>query len=232
MRARLHLRLLYVLVAGFGIGASTDALAAPISLDNNVDLSWSQVGPEACEAVGLCETVVPVFGAPRLVLDASDAGNQVFFDIDVVSPQLFVGMTLLLNVGDASLEEIIVGGTPLQLRYDTANPAAFQSLFANPVNGVGHARILLSEFENFNLLSAGTDITFNVIGTFRGSSFACSTCGSGNVVPYGATVTVNGAGTPVGVPEPATSLLLLTGIGTGFLTSRRHTLAKYFRERF
>jgi hypothetical protein len=72
----------WVIVAAFLllVGQSEIGLARPIDVENDVDISWSRVGPEACTILGLCDNlVVPVIGAPRLVPNASGAGNQLFF---------------------------------------------------------------------------------------------------------------------------------------------------------
>ena len=186
-------------------------LAAPI-IDNDVDIEWSQVGFEACEVFGLCRTAVTIIGAPRLVEDASNAGDDVFFDITVVSPQLFNGMFLRLNIGDTSFEELTdANGDPIVLDLLVFPAAQFEAFFGPAVNGVVTRRITLDDFSNFAALPVGTDIIFSITGSFSGSSFAA---GSGDPPPYGATITVSGAGTPV--PEPTTLVLLLTGMGVAF----------------
>ena len=99
-------------------------------IDNNVDIEWSQVGGDACGMFGLCVTEVTIIGAPRLVEDASHAGDNVFFDIAVLGPQLFNGMDLHLNVGDTSFEELTdANGDPLVLDLLLNGPLAFAAFF-------------------------------------------------------------------------------------------------------
>ena len=161
---------------------------------------------------GLCRTDVTIIGAPRLVEDASSAGDTVFFAIAVVSPQLFNGMDLRLDVGDTSFEELTdANGDPLHLDLQLIGPMAFANFFGPAVNGVATRRITLDDFSNFNALPVGADIVFSISGFFAGSFRAV---GRNGPPPYGATITVSGAGTPV--PEPATLVLLLTGMGMAF----------------
>ena len=186
-------------------------LAAPI-IDNNVDIEWSQVGGEACDLFGLCRTAVTIIGAPRLVEDASDAGDDVFFDITVISPQLFNGMDLHLAVGDPSFEALTdASGNPLFLDLVLTGQMPFAAFFGPAVGGVATRRITLDDFSNFTALPVGTDIVFSISGFFSGSFRAV---GPDGPPPYGATIIVSGAGTAV--PEPATSVLLLTGMAMAF----------------
>ena len=212
MRGRLE-SAIAIIAATLLITAAPDrVLAAPI-IDNNVDIEWSQVGGEACELFGLCRTDVTIIGAPRLVEDASQAGDTVFFDIAVVSPQLFNGMDLRLAVGDTSFEELTdANGDPLHLDLVLNGALAFTDFFGPPVNGVATRRITLDDFSNFNALPVDTDIVFSINGFFAGSFRAIPQ--NGPPPPYGATIIVSGAGTQVA--EPATLVLLLTGMGTAF----------------
>lgn len=215
MRGRLE-SAVATMVATLLIAAVPDrVLAAPI-IDNNVDIEWSQVGGDACGMFGLCVTAVTIIGAPRRVEDASHAGDNVFFDIAVVSPQLFNGMDLHLAIGDTSFEELTdANGDPLFLDLLLNGPQEFAAFFGPPVNGVATRRITLDDFSNFGALPVGTDIVFSISGSFAGSFRAV---GPNGPPPYGATITVSGAGTPV--PEPATFVLLLTGMGMAFRARR------------
>ena len=196
MRGRLE-SAIAIIAATLLIAAVPHCVHAAI-IDNNVDIEWSQVGPEACEVFGLCRTEVTIIGAPRLVEDASDAGDTVFFDIAVLSPQLFAGMDLHLAIGDTSFEELTdANGDPLVLDLLVNGPLAFAAFFGPAVNGVATRRITLDEFSNFTALPVGTDIVFSIFGSFTGSSFAA---GPGDPPAYSATITVSGAGNPV--PEP------------------------------
>jgi hypothetical protein len=169
-------------------------LAAPI-IDNDVDIEWSQVGGEACDAFGLCRTDITIIGAPRVVEDASNAGGTVFFDITVVSPQLFNGMRLHLAVGDTSFEELTdANGDPLLLDRVLTGQMEFEAFFGPAVNGVATRWITLGEFDNFAALPVGTDIVFSIFGSFAGSLRAVSPDGP---PPYDATIVVSSAGTPV-----------------------------------
>ena len=131
MRGRLE-SAIAIIAATLLIAAAPHRVHAAI-IDNNVDIEWSQVGPEACEVFGLCRTEVTIIGAPRLVEDASDAGDTVFFDIAVVSPQLFAGMDLHLHIGDTSFEELTdANGDPLVLDLLVNGPLAFAAFLARP----------------------------------------------------------------------------------------------------
>ena len=125
-------------------------------------------------------------------------------------------MDLHLAIGDTSFEELTdANGDPLVLDLVLNGAMAFAAFFGPAVNGVATRRITLDDFSNFNALPVGTDIVFSIIGSFSGSS---SATGPDGPPPYGATITVSGAGTPVA--EPATLVLLLTGMGTAFGTRR------------
>jgi hypothetical protein len=194
-------------VAGFARGVA----AAPIELGNDVDISWSRVGGDACQLQGLCRTAVDVLGVPRQVLDAGSVGDQVFFDVDVVNPQLFGGLSLRVHIGDAStLEEVMV------LEFTRLGEFEWDALFNDAV-GFGHVRLTLSEFDGFEalVLNPTYDIVFSMSGVFEGSTAAVGA----SFPTYGATISVSGAGTPV--PEPATAALLITAIGVGLSASSR-----------
>ena len=108
--------------------------------------------PELCS--------IPVFGAPRLVPDARNSGSSLKILVDFIESEVAGLSTLVLNVGDSLLNQILLPGTstPLTLTYefdfDTVDPlsltlADFQN--ADP--------------QNFNLLPAG-DLVFTVGGRF------------------------------------------------------------------
>ena len=208
MRGRVESTIATIAATLFIAAVPHRVLAAPI-IDNNVDIEWSQVGGDACTNFGLCVTDVTIIGAPRLVEDASSAGDTVLFTIAVVSPQLFNGMDLRLNIGDTSFEQLTdANGDPLHLDLLLFGQMAFADFFGPAVNGVATRQVTLDDFSNFNALPVGIDIIFSITGSFAGSFRAV---GPNGPPPYGATITVSGAGTAV--PEPATVVLLLSGIG-------------------
>ena len=187
------------------------ASAAPIDLDNDVSISWSD------------DFADPIFftvvGAPRLVPNANQAGNLLNLDIDIdlgdiTRPEELGGGTnnvvhsiiLRLLVGDSSLEEVIVDGKPLVLSYEyntQFNALGEKNLvnwFALHPEGI----IPLTLFTNVAKLPAG-DLVFALEGEFFGAD-------SGN--PTGR-ITMSGPGTALSVPEPTTfSLLLLSALGS------------------
>ena len=185
MSARALLGLLFLAAAG-------SAQAAPIDLDNDVNVSWSQA---STPCPPLCPFELAVFGMPRFVPNASSVGDQLAIDIDVFGTQ-FVSFVLALNVGDASFNEVLLpNGSPLQLTYQAFLPAFFAG---NPL-GIVH----FSDFQNFGLLPAG-DLIFTLDGTFQGSSFAVEP----NTT---ATLRVSGPGTVI-APEPGSLLLTISGL--------------------
>jgi hypothetical protein len=200
----------------FVVGTSTLAQAGIIVLSNDVGISWSQVGPEACPILGLCPDPVTVLGLPRLVPNARAMGDQVFFDVDIVS-NAFASFNLFLNVGDTSLNEVLYNGNPLRLTYSTSPSLTMDQFFNTYPGGV----LKLQDFENFNLLPLGTDLIFTLDGTFQGKSVFCDHCA------YGATITATGAGTELRpVPEPGTLILLLSGLTSGGVSAWRRRVSQ------
>ena len=186
---RMSARALFGLLS---LAAAGSAQAAPIDLDNDVNVSWSQA---STPCPPLCPFELPVFGMPRFVPNASSVGDQLAIDIDIFGTQ-FVSFVLALNVGDAAFNEVLLpDGSPLQLTYQAFLPAFFAG---NPL-GIVH----FSDFQNFGLLPAG-DLVFTLDGTFQGSSFA--------VLPNTtATLRVSGPGTVI-APEPGSLLLKISGL--------------------
>src|SRR5678815_3028815 len=98
----------------------SNASAAPIDLDNDVSISWSDaMAPRI---------FFDVFGAPRIVPNANQAGSLLNLDIDIDLGDLTAptggtkivvhSIILRLLVGDPSLEEVTVDGKPLVLSYE------------------------------------------------------------------------------------------------------------------
>jgi len=188
------------------VALAGSAHAAPLELENDVSVSWSQA---SVPCPPLCPFDLPVFGVPRLVPDASDVGDLLAIDIDIFGSQ-FVSFNLVLNVGDTSLNEILLpDGSPLRLTYQAFLPNFF---VANP-DGIIH----FNDFENFALLPGG-DLIFTLDGTFQGSSFATSP----NTT---AIITVSGPGTVI-VPEPGSLVLTLSGLVSVCVFSRRRRLSQ------
>lgn len=199
---------------------SSDAVAAPIDLDNDVNISWEDaLAPHVR---------VEVVGAPRLVPNASNVGSLVIFDIDillgddiyftdefgnVIQPPILKDLihtiNLFLPVGNALLEEVVVGGAPLVLSY-TLFEGPGES-FEKSLAGASAGIIPLSAFKNFDKLPAG-DITFSVQGDFIGLD-------SGDLTGR---ITVSGPGTALAVPDPSTLSLLLVGVSLAGIGRRRH----------
>jgi hypothetical protein len=225
MRARFQVVLVFLVAIEIASGFSTNAAAAPIELDNNVDITWSQIGADFCTNFGRCTNDVTVFGAPRLVPNAREVGTEVVFDIDIVSPEYFVAVFLSLQIGDPTQEELLVNDVPLVLTF-LADGDEFTTLIGGQT-GLAHVRLTLDQFANFSMLPQAADVTFSLSGVFAGSGRACSTCG-GEPLVYGATINVNGAGTPLSVSEPASLVLLLAGLGTG-LGARMISAPRHYR---
>ena len=119
---------------------SGKAVAAPIDLGNDVNVDWQNelfCAEQAQEFPELCS--IPVFGAPRLVPDARNSGSSLKILVDFIESEVAGPSTLVLNVGDSLLNQILLPGTstPLTLTYefdfDTVDPlnltlADFQKL--------------------------------------------------------------------------------------------------------
>ena len=69
-----------------------------------------------------------MFGAPRLVPDARNSGSPLKIPVDFIESEVAGLSTLVLNVGDSLLNQILLPGTstPLTLTYefdfDTVDP--------------------------------------------------------------------------------------------------------------
>jgi hypothetical protein len=213
----------------FLLGFTANGWAAPI--DNNVDIDWSDLpcfpasGPNPsaqplCELVGglwqlrPAEELIRIVGAPRLVPDASNAGDLLDISVD------FVGVSLpslagapggatpfILNVFDIALNPILgPGGGPLQLTY--LLPPSPLSVEASD------ALFQLGDFDLFNVLPLG-DLIFAVEFDPR----LGLTDRSINRPDHVATITFSGVGTTV--PEPGTLLLLISGAAMAGMRARR-----------
>lgn len=188
---RRHVQRLWVPLVALVLFNLLPTQAAAIPLDNDVDVQWSVLFPRDCTTDPICPEV-EVTGIPRLVPDASDAGDAVFVDL-VVDINVF-DLILGFNV----LDEF---GTPLPLQLGPFD-VTLTSDDPRIVN------LTLGDLPNFNLLPADVPLIFTLFATVQGTSNL-----EGDPA---ATITVSGAGTPVSevaaVPEPATLLLVGTGI--------------------
>jgi PEP-CTERM motif len=193
---------------------STPAVAAPIDLGNDVSIVWQDAifGPVSFQ----------VFGAPRLVPNASNAGALVTLDLDLffgtdlfhddgITPKNVIDtVDLKLLVGDSSFEEVIVGGQPLVLTYHVNDGANLIDWFASNPNGI----IPLGLFDNFDSLPPG-DLTFSVRGEFEGLDHSTTLKGR---------ITMAGAGSLISVPEPTTLSMVLVGVG--LVSASRRAMGK------
>jgi hypothetical protein len=223
----------------FLIGFTASGSAAPIELENDVDISWSDTpcvpssGPSPPHAQPLCdfvdgewrlkpeEELIRIVGAPRLVPNASNAGDLLDISVDFLDVSLdhFLGIPgnatpLILNVFDLHLNPVLRPGeaAPLQLTY-----------FIPPSGGLtvpaSDVFLKLKDFDDFGLLPVG-DLIFNVMFHPRLSITDASLDRPDHV----AVVTLSGAGTteaPEVVPEPGTLFLLLSGAAITGLGARR-----------
>jgi hypothetical protein len=193
------------------LGALTSiASAAPIKLDNDVGVGWSDectLGGTRPPTGPLCLEPVLIFGAPRFVPDARNVGDLLkigvnFLDVSFTIPQgnpPFLTNALFLNVGDSALNEVLLpGGAALRLSH----------AFPEPTDGFVPAIdivLRLSDFAGFNLLPPG-DLVFTV--SFNPTmGFDDRSPDRPNRAVF---VTLSGPGTVV--PEPATLVLLLSGL--------------------
>jgi hypothetical protein len=237
MPARVQTRLasISIVLLMFLIGIARNASAAPIELENDANISWSD-SPcfgDPIRALPLCNFVngewrlkpdaelLLVNGAPRLVPDASNAGNllQVAVDFLGVSLDSFAGppsfppggvTPLFLNVFDVNGNPILRpgGSDPLQLTHFIA-PSPSLSVEATDFV------LNLGAFVDFGLLPPG-----DVIFTVSFNPHFGITDGSLTRPDRAAIITLSGAGTVV--PEPSTLLLSLAGLaGAGLATGRR-----------
>jgi len=197
---------LVLLTLGSGI-----AFAAPIDLGNDVNVDWQNelfCAEQAQDFPELCS--IPVFGAPRLVSDARNSGSSLKILVDFIDSEVAGPSTLVLNVGDSLLNQILLPGTftPLTLTYD------FGFGTGDPLS------LTMADFQNFNLLPAG-DLVFTVGGRFDLSNPGGAPFDPSRKEP-GATITLSGAGTVLSVPEPGVLSLLLCGLtGAALGTIRR-----------
>jgi PEP-CTERM motif len=229
-RVRMRLAVISALSLVLLIGLAPKAFAAPLVLDNDVGVQWSDSPcfPNNAElprgAPGLCDFVdglwrikpgaelLLVVGAPRLVPDASNAGDLLEIAVDFLSVGLdlfggpFPGNStpLFLNVFDTDANPVLRPGedVPLQLTY----------LFAPTGLSVPASDVVLKlgSFDGFGLLPQGEDVIFTV--AFRPRLGI--TDGSPSRPDHAAIITFSGPGTVV--PEPGTLVLLLAGVtGTG-----------------
>ena len=192
------------------------AFAAPIDLGNDVDVAWQNelfCAEQAQDFPELCS--IPVFGAPRLVPDARNSGSSLKILVDFIESEVAGLSTLVLNVGDSLLNQILLPGTstPLTLTYE------FDFNTVDPLN------LTLADFQNadpqnFSLLPAG-DLVFTVGGRFDLRNPGGDPFDPTRKEP-GATITLSGAGTALSVPEPGVLSLLLWGLaGAALGTTRR-----------
>lgn len=173
--------------------SNVPALAKPIPLDNDVDVQWSVLFPRDCTVDPVCPPVV-VDGAPRLIPDASDAGDDVFIDllVDINVSNLTLGFNVLDELGNPIPQQLGPFAVPL------------------PFDDPGEVHLTLGDFPNFDLLPEDVPLIFTLFATVKGTN-------SLNGDPA-AIITLSGDGTPITevetgeVPEPATLLLVGTGI--------------------
>ncbi len=212
------------------IGFATDGSAAPIGLENDVDVDWADLpcfppnGPEPVSAQPLCEKVdgqwrlkpaeelIEVLGAPRLVLASEDFGALAIsidflgVSLDVQDGAPFDGATpFILNIYDTNLNPI-----PLQLIYYIP-PSSGSSVESSDL------LIRASDFEGFNLLP-DKDLILTVTFDPRFGLTDSSATRPDHVV----TITFSGPGTTEApVPEPGTLVLLVSGLAMTGLAARR-----------
>ena len=186
------------LVALVGFILLLPSPAAAVRLENDVDVQWSVLFPRDCTTDPVCPDVV-VEGAPRLIPNASDAGDDVFIDL-VVDINVF-NLTLGFNVLDE-----LGNPTPFQL-----GPYAVPLPFDDP----REVHLTLGDLPNFDLLPDDVSLILTLFATVNGTNNL-------NGDPA-ATIVVSGDGrvvTEVGeVPEPGT--LFLVGSGVAALVRRR-----------
>jgi hypothetical protein len=219
----------------FLIGVTAPGSAAPIELDNDVSVNLQNapcffnpdVRPQLCNFVDgqwvqkPGNELVRFVGAPRMVPDASNAGNLLDISVDFVGVSLqppvvglpgFPDTPLILNVYDLHQKPIPGpdGSVPLQLKYFIP-PTPFGSGEASDVF------LSLGDFDDFDLLPAG-DLIFTV--GFHPIFF--TTDNSPDRPDHVTVITLSGVGsTEVPVPEPSTLLLLLSGVAITGLRARR-----------
>jgi PEP-CTERM motif-containing protein len=197
-----------------------DASAAPIELENDVSVSWSDMN--VCrDKPSLCSSgAVLVSGAPRLVRDARSVGELLEIMVDFLGvglnppgPTPNLPFTpLILNVGDLALNQVFRPGTdiPLQLAY------FFEKTGFDEASDVV---LNLTSFGGFDLLPPG-DLIFTV--EFKPT--LTRTDSSADRPNQAVTISLSGPG--IVVPEPASFVLLLSGLtsvglGVGWRRIRR-----------
>ena len=137
-------------------GVAADAFAASIDLDNDVNVVWSDIPCGHNLPQTLCTDPILIFGAPRFVPNARDAGDLLEVAVTFLSVRIpAFPDTLYLNVGDAQLNEVLDPGTgmPLRLSYG----------FQPTPPGVAASSVVLPlrSFDGFDLLPQG-DLFFTV----------------------------------------------------------------------
>jgi hypothetical protein len=222
MHARIAMRRAAISVTSvlFLTGFAWTASAAPIDLENSVDVGWSDVPciptPSLCSITG--GMPVLVFGAPRFVPDARNVRDLLnvyvdFYSVSFTTPNPGESNTLFLNVGDSALNEVLLpDNTALRLSYAFPEPVAG---FV-PATDVG---LTLLNFEGSALLPPG-DLFFTVDFNPR---MGLTETGPDRPA-QAAIITLSGPG--IVVPEPASFVLLLSGLtsvglGVGWRRIRR-----------
>jgi hypothetical protein len=197
----------------FLIGLSRDASAGPIRLDNDAEPVWADIPCGKDVPTTLCTEPFLVFGAPRFVPDARNAGEELTVAVDFLSVAIESpppgNNTLFLNVGDSALNQVLRPGTdvPLQLSHQFA-PTGSSTAASDVV-------LKLREFEGFELLPPG-DLIFTVEFKPKMSFTGVET---GPDRPgHAVIITLAGPGVPL--PEPSTAMLLLSGLISGALGVR------------
>ena len=210
VRTRAAISVAFILASGL----PRDGSAAPIELDNNVDVGWA----DECTGQGtlpptLCSEPILVFGAPRFVPDARNVADQLEIAVDFLSVSFIVPPiagsinTLFLNVGDAALNDVLLPGTdiPLRLAYPFQTGPGFV-----PADDVA---LNLTDFDGHDLLPLG-DLFFTV--SFNPSMGFIDR--SPDRPDRAVIITLSGPGTVVS--EPASLVLLLSGLASIGLGAR------------
>jgi hypothetical protein len=208
---------------------SSNAWAAPISLDDDVSVEWGNFRCYPDYNLNACPHDAAIIGGIRLF--TPDQRDELTVTIDFnTTEQEIEEFQFFLHVGGPSLEQILIGAIPLVLSTDPLFS------FDKDID----VQLSLADFVNGGVLPAG-DLTFSLTGRLIGkSSFGecfddaflndgdrldviagvpervCGVEGAFSTDPP-ATIYFTGGTevTPQQVPEPGTLLLLIGGVGFG-----------------